>query len=108
MDITKIKLTIQQVANSDTVLITDVRELKEFVDNKVTDKTIGWIYSVVAPANKYAGFSIKVNDLIPAITKEDLEAKGGTVKAKVKGYEGTIYKDRTVFIKYPQKPADWR
>lgn len=92
--INKIKITLPQVAGADTVLITSVRQVKEFQDGKSTDKTIGYSYSVVCPSNKYEQINIKVEQAQPVITNEELEAKGGTVKAKVKGFEGKFYQNK--------------
>lgn len=94
LTIEKIIFNIQQINNgSDSILVTEVRPLKKYVDGKSTEEIEGFRYLCILPANKYEQVSIKVENLTPAITSEELEAKGGTVKAKVKGFEGRFYKD---------------
>lgn len=103
MNINKITINLQQVAGADTVLITDVRPVKEFQDGKQTDKIIGYSYSVVCPANKYEAFSIKIEQQQPAISLDELAAKGGTVKAKVKGFEGRFYQNKSKDVLFTAK-----
>lgn len=94
IEITKIILPLTVVAGSDSVLITDVSQVKNFVDGKPTDKIWGYKYKVVCPSNKYCQFDIKIEQPTPTITPQELEAKGGTVKAKLKGFIGKFYKNR--------------
>lgn len=103
ININKITLTLQQVAGADTILITGVRPMKEFQDGKQTDKVIGYNYSVVCPANKYEAFSIKIEQEKPTITQEELDAKGGTAKAKVKAFEGKFYQNKSKDILFTAK-----
>ena len=78
-----IKLSLEQVANAKEILITDIREVREYVDGKRTDNIIGYAYEVAAPKNKYEKFSIKVEEKSPVITAEELEAKGGVAKPMI-------------------------
>ena len=86
-----INFTIDQIAKSDIVLITAVRELFRYdASGKRTDELEGYRYNVVAPENKYVEFDFKAPTA--AITQEQLDAaKGGGVKAKVKGFKGRFY-----------------
>lgn len=90
--ISDMKFSLEQIANSKEVLITSVREVKEYVDGKRTDNILGYSYEVTAPKNKYEKFSIKVEESIPAITMQELEAKGGTIKATANDFMGTFYR----------------
>lgn len=103
LSINKISFSILQVAKSDTVIITEVRQWKEFVNGVVTNKVIGYIYQVVCPCNCYEAFSIKVEEKAPAITPEELEAKGGTVKAKPKNFVGKFYQNKNKEILFTAK-----
>ena len=95
LDITKLILPLSVIAGgSDTVLLTDVSPIKEFINGKPTDKILGFRYSCVCPAAKYVAIEIRVEQSAPVITPEELEAKGGTIKAKVKGFEGRFFKNR--------------
>ena len=86
-----IKLSLEQVANAKEILITDIREVREYVDGKRTDNIIGYAYEVAAPKNKYEKFSIKVEEKSPVITAEELEAKGGVAKATANDFVGSFY-----------------
>lgn len=82
----------QQVTKGGPILIINVREVLEYKDGIKTDKIIGFSYTVVCTSNKFEQFNIKVEQAQPVITPEEIEAKGGSVKAKVKGFEGRFYK----------------
>lgn len=89
-----IKLTIEQVAGSDTVLVTEVREVKKYdAAGNRTDTPDGFRYTAVAPAKKYAEFPIKTSKAF--VTPEQLAAaKDGVVKVRVKGFVGRFYRVR--------------
>ena len=40
--VSDIKLSLEQVANAKELLITDIREVREYVDGKRTDNIIGY------------------------------------------------------------------
>lgn len=44
-----VQIPLELIAKSDEVMITEVRPLKAFNDGKVTDKIIGYCYTVVCP-----------------------------------------------------------
>lgn len=52
------KLSMKQVANAKEILITDVREIREYADGKRTDKIPGYAYEVTA--NDFIGTFITV------------------------------------------------
>lgn len=91
----EINFTIEQIAKSDTVLVTAVRELFRYdLGGKRTDESDGYRYTVVAPANKFTEFNIKTPTA--TVTQEQLDAaKDGVVKAKVKGFSGRFYRTKT-------------
>lgn len=91
--INDIIMTLLQVANGDTLWLTDIFPVKAFVDGKPTDKIIGFRYVCVCPANKFEKISIKVEQDAPIISSDELAAKGH-VKVKVKDFEGRFYRDR--------------
>ncbi len=94
IQIPELRFSLSQVAGGENVLATDVRPIKSFVDGKPTDTISGYRYTIVAPQRKYQNFTVKVEQASPAITPEELEAKGGSVKCKIKGFEGRFYKDK--------------
>lgn len=92
--INKILLPLTLIAGSEIVLVTEVRPVREFLDGKSTDRIIGYRYTCVCPDNKFEQMLVKVEEAAPAITQEMLDACGGTVKAKPKGFVGRFYRDR--------------
>ncbi len=82
-----------QVTKGGPMLCISVRQLKEFKDGKTTDKVIGYSYTVVCPSNRYEQLSIKVEQPQPVITQEEIDTKGGSVKVKVKNFEGRFYQN---------------
>lgn len=103
IEITKFIFSLLQVAGSEQVLLTGCLPIKDFVDGKPTDKIIGYRYTLVAPQNKYESFTVKVEQASPAISPEELEAKGGTVKVKIKGFQGRFYRDRNKEYQFTAK-----
>lgn len=87
-------LNLQQIANGDTLLLTDIAPVKEFVDGKYTDKVIGFRYTCVCPQNKFEQISIRIEGVKPVITPEELSVKG-TIKVKPKNFEGRFFRDRS-------------
>lgn len=89
-----INVTIEQVAGSDTVIVTEVREVFKYDDAGNRTNTLdGFRHSVVAPSKKYADFTIKTQKAF--ITSEQLAAaKDGVVRVKVKGFVGRFYRTR--------------
>ena len=93
-NITNIKLTLEQLANSSEILVVDMKETRAYVDGKIVpDKVVGYTYSVVCPKAKYVSFNIKVEESTPSITKEELENK--QVVATPIGFEGKFYRSNT-------------
>lgn len=86
--------TIEQVAGSEFVLLTDIREVYKYDEsNNRTNVLEGYRYTVVAPAKKYAEFSIKTTRAF--VTPEQLAAaKDGVIKVRVKGFAGRFYRTR--------------
>lgn len=93
IDLADIDITIEQVAKSDVVLVTDVREAFKYENGKRTEASDGFRFTVVAPDNKFQQFSIKAAR--PFVTPEQLAAaKGGVIKVRVKGFHGRFYRSR--------------
>lgn len=95
MPITPFQIIVneQQVTKGGPMLYIGGRPVKEFKDGKSTEKIVGYSYTIVCPSNKYEQFQLKVEQPQPLLTPEELEAKGGTVKVKVKGFEGRFYQN---------------
>lgn len=93
MDINSLKFTFQQIAGSDSGILTEVRPYRQYVDGKVTEKVQGYSYVVICPSNKYERVVIKVEQAAPTITPEELEQKKD-LKVKPVSFVGRFYKDR--------------
>lgn len=95
INISKIIFPLNLIAKGDTVLITGFSKVKKYIDNKPTDQVESIRYACVAPMNHYEGFNVKIQGHTPIITDEELEAKGGSIKVKLKGFEGKFYLDKS-------------
>lgn len=96
---------VKQVAKTDNLLMVGFKPVKEYIDGKLTEKVIGYNYTVVCPSNKYEQFNIKIEQIEPVIKPEELEVKGGAVKVKVKGFEGRFYQDAQKNVLFTAKAA---
>lgn len=103
ISLNQIVITENQVTKGGQTICTNVRPVKEYKDGKPTDNVIGYNYTVVCPSNKYEQFSIKVEQQQPVITPEELESKGGSVKVKVKNFEGRFYQNAEKQILFTAK-----
>jgi len=92
--ITDLKCNLLLIAHGEQLILTDCQPVKQFVDGKPTDTIVGYRYTIVAPQNKYESFTVRIDQATPAITPDELEAKGGTVKCKLKGFEGKFFKNK--------------
>lgn len=90
----KIKISLEQIANGNQLLLVDIQPIKEFIDGKPTDKITSYRYSCVCPQNKFEKISIKVEEAQPCISTTDLAEKG-TIKVTPLNFEGKFYKDRS-------------
>ncbi len=91
--VTDIAFSIEQIAGSDIVLLTDIRESYSYEDGKRTNTLEGFKNTVVAPSRKFTEFTIKTPKAV--ITPEQLAAaKDGMLKVKVKGFAGRFYRTR--------------
>lgn len=93
ISLNQIIITEQQVTKGGPIICTSVRPVKEYKDGKPTDNIIGYNYTIICPSNKYAQIQLKIEQPQPTITLEELEAKGGSVKVKVKAFEGKFFQN---------------
>jgi hypothetical protein len=105
ISINQIVINLQQVAKGDQLILVGVKPTKEFKDGKQTERIIGYSYSVVFPQNRYEAAVIKVDETKPVITQEELEAKGGSVKVKIKNFEGRFYQNSNKDVLFTAKAA---
>lgn len=105
ININQITINLQQVAKGEQLILVGVKPVKEFKDGKQTDTIIGYSYCVVCPQNKYEQLNIKVEQSQPIITQEEIDAKGGALKVKVKQFEGRFYQDSQKNVHFTAKAA---
>lgn len=103
INITKMTFSLDEIANSPTVIITDVSQIKKFENGVVTDEVIGYRYSAVCPCNKYEQIFIKTNEKKPSVTLEEIENNGGSIEAEVIGFEGRFYQNKAKDILFTAK-----
>lgn len=89
-----VNITIEQVAGSEVVLLTESREIFKYENGQRTDVSDGFRNTVVAPSNKYEQFTVKTPTAV--VTPEQLAAaKDGVLKVRIKGFVGRFYRTRT-------------
>lgn len=93
MKINQLQVTINMINPNRSNLLTEVRELMEYQGGQRTDKIIGYAYTCVATGNKYAQFTVKVNQKKPVITNEELESLGGSVEVTFTDFVGKFYQN---------------
>lgn len=93
--ITDIQLTLEQVAHSTNVLLIDCKPVKEFVDGKPTDKIVAYNYVVVAPQNKFANFSVKIEGASSLVSSEQIQSNGGNIEVTFSGFIGRFFRSKT-------------
>ena len=60
MNLNIANLLISNKSLGEEMLLTDVRPVREFVNNKATDKVIGFAYTVALVAHKFADLTVKI------------------------------------------------
>lgn len=99
MDISTILLPLSSIAHSDTVLLIDVVEQKQFENGQITDTIIGYKCKVVCPGNKYQMLGVKLKHK-PSITQSDIDKNNVSLKVQFKNFSGKLFqgKDKQVYI----------
>lgn len=86
-----IVVTMEQAANSDVVMLIEIKEAWKYVNKKRTDELEGYRNLVVAPNNRYEQISIKTPQAV--VTPAQLAAaKDGVIKVRVHGFAGRFYR----------------
>jgi hypothetical protein len=95
-----IKLTVEQVLGSESVILLGSKPWREFDDKtkKYTDRVLGTIYTVACPKIKYEHIDVKVSDKDPLCSNERLNDIGHEIWVTFEGFVGTLYIDRKSHI----------
>lgn len=89
----QIRVTEEMILQNGPMILIEIRPIAEYVDGKKTDRILGYAYNCVAPSNKYAQFTIKVNQKKPVLTNEELENLGGSTEIQATDFEGKFYQN---------------
>ena len=83
-------INLEDYYDNDKFILKDAQPINEYVDNKKTDKVIGYKYKLVDPES-YDTFYVKVKDTTPVIPLEKLSKVNKTIvtldRAVIKPYE---------------------
>lgn len=92
IDVTKIRLSQDQILGGNYGIITKITPAMKYVDNKPTDEIDGYKVEVIAIANKsYDKVSVKVAEK-PEISQEDIDAANTPIQISFTGFEAKIYR----------------
>lgn len=89
----QIHITENMITQNGKIILIGIREIVEYAEGQRTDKIIGFAYTCVATGNKYAQFTVKVNQKKPVITNEELENLGGQVEVLFTDFVGKFYQN---------------
>ena len=83
-------INLEDYYDNDKFILKDAQPINEYVDNKKTDKVIGYKYKLVDPES-YDTFYVKVKDTTPVIPLEKLSKVNKTIvtldRAVIKPYK---------------------
>lgn len=93
IDVTQIKLTLDQFSNGGPLIATAIAPINPFRDGRVvTDEVTGRKVTVVCPENGYATFDVKVSDPTDALTPLiEKSSYTNPVFVDFPGFVGRIY-----------------
>ena len=89
----QITITESMITQNGKIILINIREIKEYVNGKRTDKVTGYAYECIAPDNKYSQFVVKINSKRPVITNDELENLGGSVEVTLTDFSGRFYQN---------------
>ncbi|RKJ62281.1 hypothetical protein [Roseburia sp. 1XD42-69] len=94
MNISDIILTPQQISRNPagTGILLSVSDGYEYVNGRATDNVTHIKYKAVFTDNQYEKVIVKVKGSKPIITNEQIQQKGGSVKAAFKNLCGRFYR----------------
>ena len=86
-----ISLTLEQIANSSRVKLVNVSPYKIYDQGRPTEQIGGFAYECVCPANRYEKIVVKVPDLPPVISNDQIDE---TTFVAFEGFGARFYRDR--------------
>ena len=93
-DITKLNLTVEQITgNKDgSTLFLSNKAVPIYNGSEKTDQIAYVKYGVVLPDNDYEKINVKVKQLKPLFSDEQMQAQKGKVKVRFKNLTGRFYR----------------
>ena len=88
MEITKLKIPIEALSNRGELVLLNVVEVNKYEKGKKTEEVEGYKIEVVAPANGYEKFSVRVPDK-PTYTEKDF----GSAKIVFDDFKAKVYRN---------------
>ena len=89
--LSKVKLLPEQVLGENKVILVDINPAYEFADGIKTDKDVGTYYTVVCPKRNYERYKVKVPDITPILTVEDILSCEEPIFVTFENFQGTSY-----------------
>ncbi len=89
--LSKVKLLPEQVLGENKVILVDASPVYEYVDGNKTNKVVGTKYTVACPKRNYEHCKVKVPDMTPILTTEDIHSCEDPIYVTFEGFQGTIY-----------------
>ncbi len=86
----KINIELPQIANSDSVLITDVIPAKKWENGVATDITFAYKYKAICPRNGFISFNIKIEGKA-LLTQKEIDDNGGSIEIRPKNFHGKFF-----------------
>jgi hypothetical protein len=93
MKINQIRLNMDSITLAgNKVRLIGIRPTHEYKDNAMTDNIIGTTYNCVAEENNFEKFRVKVDNINPIISAEQLEESKTPIYISFQDFEGKLYK----------------
>lgn len=88
-----VRFTELQLFGTDkpTMLLHDEEDLFEYVDGKATEKVIGYKAKVLVAESGMESIIVKMENVKPVLTKEQIQERGGLVKVRFKNLTAKPY-----------------
>lgn len=97
IDTSKIRLTAEQVFETNEPVLVELQQKAVYEDGKPTDKTQA-VAILTSAENNFEKVSVKIDedfDVLDNETIHSMNIEGNFVRVKIEGFEGKLYRDFT-------------
>jgi hypothetical protein len=91
LKVNNMRFFLNQVAGDDKVILVGAAPDRKYKDGKTTGVVLGTRYQVVAPAAKYADFSVKVPG-IQTVSQEEIDTAKAPLEVTFSNFFGRFYR----------------